>query len=165
MSALIKYAQPSRALYFQARLDYSIVSSLLLLGGSHMFIYRYTVWYNCRRCKPNKCPHFYYSFMQKRLIVDQRDSLDWNDRPFQLRCNRSLIWDLLEQWTAKGVWATRPHWSCVTVKEGESPTLILCYCKGGDSPTLILCYCKGGRVALPPLPTNRRWTQKSPAKI
>jgi hypothetical protein len=40
---MIKYAGPSRALYFQARLDYSIVSSLLLPEESHMFIYRYTV--------------------------------------------------------------------------------------------------------------------------
>ena len=33
--------------------------------------------------------------------------------------------------------ATRPDWSCVAAKNG-------------DSPRLILCCCQGGRVALPP---------------
>ena len=51
---------------------------------------------------------------------------------------------LFERLTATGVWATRPHLSCVTVKEG-------------DSPTFILSGCKGGRVALPPLLTALFW--------
>ena len=45
---------------------------------------------------------------------------------------------------------------------GDSPTLILCRCKGGRVAPLILCCSKGGRVALPPLATNRRSTKKYP---
>jgi hypothetical protein len=47
--------------------------------------------------------------------------------------------ELLEQLTAIGVWATRPHLSYVAAKVG-------------DSPTVILCGYNGGRVALPPFP-------------
>ena len=43
----------------------------------------------------------------------------------------------LKRLAAIGVWATRPHLSCMAAKEGESPTFIL-------------CGCKRGRVALPP---------------
>ena len=38
---------------------------------------------------------------------------------------------LCEPLSAIGVWATRPHSSCVAAKEGDSPTFILCGCKGG----------------------------------
>ena len=36
----------------------------------------------------------------------------------------SLLGGLFEPLTAIGVWATRPHLSCVAAKEGESPSLL-----------------------------------------
>ena len=58
-------------------------------------------------------------------------------------CGSLVDAGLFEQLTAIGVWATRPHSSCVPAKKSESPSLIL-------------CTDKGGRVALPPLATYQQ---------
>ena len=69
--------------------------------------------------------------------ISRTVSIETTDR-CSMRNNGAL---LSEPLAAIGVWATRPQPSCVAAKEG-------------DSPTAILCCCKGGRVALPPLPSS-----------
>jgi len=71
----------------------------------------------------------------------------------------------------KGVWATRPHSSCVPARISAKecgrpahiypvypPTFILrpAHIYPVYPPTFILCTCKGGRVALPPLDTYQQ---------